>query len=54
MARSDAPPQRPQDVLLPNEVVKSLRADLGGERLGTLLLSLGEEVGFYHGRRSFE
>ena len=42
-ARSHAPPQRPvrpQDVLLPNEVVESLRADLGGERLGTLLLSL--------------
>jgi hypothetical protein len=48
----DTPLQRPvraQDMLLPDEVVERLRADLGGERLGTLLLSCGEEVGFHHG-----
>jgi hypothetical protein len=41
-------------VLLPDEFIQGLRADLGGERLETLLLSLGEEVGFHHGDRGFE
>jgi hypothetical protein len=36
-------------MLLPDEVVERLRPDLGGERLGTLLLGRGEEVGFHHG-----
>jgi hypothetical protein len=40
-------------MLLADELIEGLRADLGGERLGTLLLSLGEEVGFHHEDRGF-
>jgi hypothetical protein len=41
-------------MLLPDEFIESFRTDLGGKRLGALLLRLGEEVGFHHGDRGIE
>ncbi|WP_262299503.1 hypothetical protein [Microvirga sesbaniae] len=41
-------------MLLPDELIERLRADLGGKRFGALLLSVGEEVSFHRKIRSFE
>jgi hypothetical protein len=38
-----------EDVPLSNKFIEGFRADLGGERLGTVLLSLGEKVVFHRG-----